>query len=413
MRIEDGNWINLDNLPHKNGKLQWRNCSGESADFCYRGVIDTLYVLKQIDEKRVLIRYKDSEYKLFKDSVRWSNLGSLFNFSTANNYKYSENQVIEDSYKIVSCKRLKQGTHNVKAYEILCLKCHNTFDVSEGNLDRGDRCPFCSHHKIIVGKTDLWTTNPEVAKMLKNKEDGYKYAAYSNKAVEFVCNNCGQGVGKKIIASVTQRGLGCQFCGRGRSYPNKFMYNLLKSLDVAFEMEKRFDWCIFPSYDKSYMSFGIYDFVVEEKKLILEMDGGLGHGHYVIKTGYYSLEDTIYRDEIKDKLAIENGYKVIRINCDYLQSNNRFQTCKVAVENSDFAKIYSLNNIDWSLIDKQAQGSILLDICELYNQGCSSGEISEILDYDLSSVIDYLHKGHELSLCNFIPQKIRRKKSWH
>lgn len=409
MRIKDGNWVNLDNLPHKNGKLLWCNCSGERVDFCYRGVEDTLYVLKQIDEKRVLIRYRDSCYELYKNSVRYCSLGRLFNFAVANNYKYDENQVIDNYYKIVSHKRLRHGPNEVKAYEILCLKCNNTFDVSEVNLDRGDRCPYCSHHKVIVGKTDLWTTNPEVAKLLKNKDDGYKYAALSNRKAEFVCLKCGQDVGAKVIASVTQRGLGCQFCGRGKSYPNKFMYNLLKSLGVSFEMEKRFDWCTFPNFDRSYVSFGIYDFVIEDQKLIIEMDGGLGHGSYVIKTSYYSVEDTAYRDEIKDKLAIEHGYKIIRIKCDYKKSNNRFQTCRIAIEKSNLAKIYDLNDIDWSSIDKQAQGSVLLDICELYNQGFSSGEISEMIDYDLSSVIDYLHKGHELSLCNYIPQKIRRK----
>lgn len=409
MRIKDGNWVNLDNLPRKNGKLLWRNCSGERVDFCYRGVEDTLYVLRQIDQKRVLIQYKDSQYELHKDSIRNCCLGLLFDFAVANNYKYSENQMIDDYYKVLSRKRLKHGNNDVKAYEILCLKCNNSFDVSEVNFDRGDRCPYCSHHKIIIGKTDIWTTNPEVAELLKDREDGYKYTAYSNKAVEFVCNKCGQDVGKKVIASVTQRGLGCQFCGRGRSYPNKFMYNLLKSLDVSFEMEKRFDWCVFPSYDKSYVSFGIYDFVIEDQKLIIEMDGGLGHGHYVIKTSYYSVEDTAYRDKYKDELAIEHGYNIVRIRCDYQKSNDRFQTCKSSVQKSDFARIFDLSNVDWTFIDQQAQGSVLLDICELYNQGFSSSEISEILDYDLSSVINHLHKGHELSLCNFIPQKIRRK----
>lgn len=410
MQIKDDNWINLDNLPHNNGKVLWRNCYGESVSFCYRGIEGVLYVLKQIDEKHVLVQYNNSQYELHKDSIRYCRLGQLFDFAVTNNYKYSENQVIDNYYRVISCKRLEQGIHNVKAYEILCLKCNQLFDVSEGNFDRGDRCPYCSHHKVIVGKTDLWTTNPEVAKLLKNKENGYKYSALSNKKAEFICENCGQNVGEKVIASVTQRGLGCQFCGRGRSYPNKFMYNLLKSLGVSFEMEKKFDWCTFHSYDKSYVSFGVYDFVIDEQKLIIEMDGGLGHGQYVIKSSYYSVEDTLYRDEMKDALAIAHGYKVIRVKCDYQKSNNRFQTCKDAIQKSDFAKLYNLNEVDWTFIDKQAQGSVLLDICELYNQGFSSSEIGEILDYDLSSVIDYLHKGHELSLCNFIPQKIRRKK---
>ncbi len=407
-------WIDLSNLPHSQKTISWKDCSNNKVEFLYRGCHDFLYVIKRIDVEHVLVRFNEKEFTLPIISLQRCCLGKLFDFAVKDNYTYKKNEVIlikNNKYRVVSQERLKQGKKSVKGYFLECFRCKKTFSLYEGNLFRGDGCPYCSHHKIDIGNTDLWSSRPDVACLLKNKDDGFKYAEFSNKSVSFVCKQCGNDVGKRVISSVSLRGLNCQFCGRGKSYPNKLMYNVLKSLNISFETEKTFDWCSFPSYsDATVISFGIYDFVIESMKLIIEMDGGIGHGHYVIKNSRYSIEDTIYRDSMKDSLALQNGYEVIRIDCNYMGKDNKDKICKKNILSSKLSSIFDLNAIDWDFVIIESQKNVLYEICEMYNQNLSSGEIAEILGYDVSTVIDYLHKGTELALCNFIPQKVRRKK---
>ena len=117
---------------------------------------------------------------------------------------------------------------------------------------------------------------------------------------------------------ISRYGFSCPCCSDGITYPNKFMSKLLQEIGIEFDREVTFDWCKFPCYiDNSVFDYGIYDFVIPEKSLIIEMDGALGHGKRIMNTvsrkkRKISLEETIYRDKMKDILAKENGYDLIR-----------------------------------------------------------------------------------------------------
>ena len=51
------------------------------------------------------------------------------------------------------------------------------------------------------------------------------------------------------------------------------------------------------------------------------MDGGIGHGNKSVHEKY-SIEDSIKIDNKKDELANQNGFILIRIDCNY--TYNRF-----------------------------------------------------------------------------------------
>lgn len=238
-----------------------------------------------------------------------------------------------------------------KSYRVKCLKCGNEFDISEANLDRGDGCNVCSNHKVKIGLNDLWTTRPDVASMLKDKDLGYTCMEFSNILADFVCPKCGKYIGKSYIHNVSRFGLSCKYCGRGISYPNRLMGNLLEFFDEDFDSEVYFKWCHFPNYyDENITSYGRYDFVVENKKLIIEMDGGYGHGNDPHPNSIYTKEELIYRDKMKDKLALENGYSIIRVDCNY-SSKNRLKYCSNNILNSELSIYYDFNNIDWNYIN--------------------------------------------------------------
>lgn len=102
------------------------------------------------------------------------------------------------------------------------------------------QCPCCGHNsgkgEPVIGENDLWTKRPDVAKLLKNPDDGYKFREHSGRKAVFKCPYCGNEQ-EEVIANVVGRGFFCRQCSDTRSYPNRFMGNLLKLLNVKATSE--------------------------------------------------------------------------------------------------------------------------------------------------------------------------------
>lgn len=218
-------------------------------------------------------------------------------------------------------------------------------------IDKKSGCPYCAGNVTVAGKNDIWTTNPEIGELLVNKEDGFKNTINSHKKVEFKCPICGE-VSIKSISNVSHQGLSCPICSDGISYPNKFMYNLLKQLKIDFVRE----------YAPKWANRKIYDFYIPSKRIIIEMDGGLGHGHRAYGD-FTSVEETKKTDEIKDKLANAHGIDVIRIDC--IKSDCNYIKDKIL--SSKLSNIINFENIDWNSIDIKSRGTLLKDIADLAN----------------------------------------------
>ncbi len=237
--------------------------------------------------------------------------------------------------------------------------------------------------------------------MLLDVDDGYIYGPYSNIKVPFRCPQCGNLIGEKYISLVSKNGVSCNYCGDGVSYPNKLMSQLLSELKIEFWPEHIFDWCKFKNYNDDSMTIGQYDFVIDSIKLIIEMDGGMGHGKGKHSSSKTSLAEQIYRDKEKDRLAKDNGYTLIRIDCDYT-NHSKFDYCKNNIIDK-LSTYFDLSHIDWNKLNKNALSSRMLKSIDMYNRGFSTVDISKTLKMDLSTIIDYLHKGTELKMCEFIP----------
>lgn len=414
MDTQNDNYSDLSNLSRKpSGAYDWKNSIGKPIDFKYRGHIGRLWIksINPENSRHVIITYNGSDYDMKKDSLLHCELGRLFNFAVAGNYMFDIGTIITDQTSSVKIlKQLRVTPRRYKAYLMECMKCHNHFEIREGNYSKGDRCPYCSNHKIKKGFNDLWTTAPDTAKYLTNPSDGYKYARVSNKKVDVTCYRCGTHIGMKTISDITLQGVSCPACSDGVSYPNRFLYHLLLLLGEQFRTEVKFEWCRFPNiYDHSKENYGIYDAAIFDKNILIEMDSGLGHGNNVYTNSVISSEELLYRDKYKTSLALQNGYKLIRIACDYYGSEDKFIICRDAIMNSELALIYDLSMVDWDVIDQKCQDSLVYKACDLYNSGLSSGEISEQLQMNLSTVISYLRKGNKIGICNYIPYKHKRK----
>jgi len=308
--------------------------------------------------------------------------------------------IINPNIKVIGKYRNSNTKINCK-----CKIDNYEWDAFPNNLIRGNGCPVCSNHKVMIGINDMWTTAPEQAKLLANSEDGYKYTQCSDKKVDWKCPQCGNIIKNKSIAKVYYRGLFCPYCSDGISYPERFMYNLLFQLDVNFEYQKKFEWCKYIYKTKQH--YGLYDFYLQDYNLIIETDGSLGHGNDNKMTGQLA-EESIYIDNIKDNLAEKHGIKLIRIDCQY-NNQQKFEYIKNNVI-LKLSMIFDLSNVNWNNIDKISQNSIMIKVCNYkkLNQNMSTTEIGKIFHLNRTTIREYLKRGSILNLCHYNSEEAKQ-----
>jgi hypothetical protein len=234
----------------------------------------------------------------------------------------------------------------------------------------------------------MWTTSPEIASLLKYPEDGYKYTRCSGAKVYFKCPDCGD-VSLKAISKVYTKGLKCQKCSDGISYPNKLARAFLSQLpvqNVTYEYSP--DWANLYKYD-NYFEY-------DNKKYILEMDG-IQHFEEV-KIYKRSLDDTRIADIEKNEMASEHDICVVRIDC----SISDIAYIKENIKQSLLGEIFNLTDIDWKLCEEIAQKNIGKEICNAY---CTiqrkTVELSKMFGLSRQTIEKYLKMGTSLGWCNY------------
>ena len=128
-----------------------------------------------------------------------------------------------------------------------------------------------------------------------------------------------------------------------------------------YEREKQFDWCHYTLKDKD--TFGIYDFyfVKDGKGYVVEMDGGF-HNNNNNMNGKTAKEQKQI-DKIKDRLAVEHGIKVIRIECE----SSELAYMKDKVINSELSELFDFSQIDFN------EKEIVNNVVKIYKRGETDG----------------------------------------
>ena len=280
-----------------------------------------------------------------------------------------------------------------------CLTCNHEWNVFPSSLTglKHSGCPICNGgtNTIIKGVNDMWTTNPELASLLADSNDGFKYSQCSGQKVKWKCPDCGKVTKPRKISNVYNQGLFCEHCSDNKSLPNRIMYNLLSSLNIDFDDEINFDWCKFELNNKKKR--GIYDFYFENngQKYIVEMDG-YWHENDNLMNGQSANTSQCIDDE-KDKLAIENGIIVIRIPC----VPSRTDVIKENILKSNLANIFDLTNINWNECFYKSIKSSMKNVCIDYNNGDSITDLVEKYKKDRGTIVKYLDYGTNIGLCNY------------
>ena len=214
-----------------------------------------------------------------------------------------------------------------------------------------------------------------------------------------------------ITESNLNDGKGCNACGDGVSYPEKFIYSLLEQLNVKFEMQfSNFDW----------INNIRYDFYIPSVDLILEVHGGQ-HGKFITKgelifvkkTKGFGNRDDIKIDAEKCWLAYDNGIEnYIQLDCNY----SDMEYIKNSVLNSELAELFDLSKVDWNKCNEFALGNLIREVCdywkehkEINGENITTKDVGEVFRLNRATVIRYLQKGTKLGWCNYDPKEESKK----
>lgn len=254
-------------------------------------------------------------------------------------------------------------------------------------------CPYCNGHKVLIGFNDLWTTRPDVAKLLANPDDGYKVTEHSNKKLWFECDKCHAKV-KRQVKQVSEYGFCCNSCSDGISFGEKIITSLLNQLGINFIHEALFEWS-----DRKR-----YDFYIESTSTIIEVHG---IQHYEEPRMFRrSLQEEHENDLYKYNMAMLNGIKhYIVIDCRYSDLD---YICK-SILDSDLNGLFNLRNIDWDECANVTLSSNLIIACDMYNDGINIDAIAANLNMHTSSIRSYLKRGTKLGLCSYDPENARKQ----
>lgn len=311
-------------------------------------------------------------------------------------WKYNVNDRVIDRKEDGSLKRditvLEQKIiKNKKWYKYRCNIC--SWDdgwVSENNfVQHKSGCSCCRGATIVKGINTVGDLRPDLIKYFKNKEDAYHYTIGTPRKAVLICPDCLSEV-EISINHLTSRGFHCKNCGNKTSYPERFVQQVLKQLNIEYDFQlsrKRFEWC------GKYK----YDFYLPKYNYIIEVHGGQ---HYPrTRNFFYTTYEKIHNNDIvKYELAKTNGIeKYIIINAS--KSENEYLKHSIMHELGNY---FDLNIVNWSKCGIDASKSILIEICKYWKQTKStSSQIGKHFNLSRTTVKNYLNKGAELGICKY------------
>ena len=279
-----------------------------------------------------------------------------------------------------------------------CDKGHEwSARASDRNKYESRCCTICVNKKVLKGYNDLFTTHPETASLLLNKEDGIKYTYGSKQRVNWKCLTCDEIIMDKSIDKVVSTGLSCPNCtSTSMRYPERLMYHFLKETNIEFIRQKSFEW----SENK------VYDFFIPSFSSIIETHGEQHYNGGFSSYGGRTLEEEQENDMHKQNLATTHGIdNYLVIDC----RTSNFEYIKNNIINSKLSDLIDLNLVDWHKINLNSQASMNVDILNYWNAGLSLKEIIEETKISRNTVSKILQNYHRLGKCVYDVNRGRKK----
>lgn len=388
----------LDDLPRKGGKLgkiDWENSAGFKVSFSYDNIEGEVEIIKyEKKSERLFITYNGKEFDINSTGFKNCRIGRILGKRTKE-FKIKIGQVFKDDKRdlVITDREYRDRVDNKgnnKYYKYTCNVCGWTEGwMVEGNLTgkRKHGCSCCRGFTIVEGINDIPTTAPWMVKYFQGGYDEAKmYTKSCGKKIKPICPSC-KNIREKFMTVndlYMKKSIGCK-CGDNTSYPEKFMYNILKQLNIKFETQlskTKFEWC----------KNKLYDFYLSEYNCIIETHG---RQHYERAKGFYkTLEEEQENDRCKERLAKENGIgNYIVIDCRH----SDLEWIKNNVLNSKLNELFDLSKVDWTKCEEFAINfNIVKEVCEYWNHKEdweTIKDLAKIFNCDPATIDSYLRKG--------------------
>lgn len=388
----------LDDLPRKGGKLgkiDWENSAGFKVFFSYDNIEGEVEIIKyEKKSERLFIIYNGKEFDINSTGFKNCRIGRILGKRTKE-FKIKIGQVFKDDKRdlVITGREYRDRVDNKgnnKYYKYTCNVCGWTEGwILEGNLTgkRKHGCSCCRGFTVVEGINDIPTTAPWMVKYFQGGYNEAKmYTKSCGKKIKPICPSC-KNIREKFMTVndlYMKKSIGCK-CGDNISYPEKFMYNILKQLNIKFETQlskTKFEWC----------KNKLYDFYLSEYNCIIETHG---RQHYERAKGFYkTLEEEQENDRCKERLAKENGIEnYIVIDC----RRSDLEWIKNSILNSKLNEFFDLSKIDWLKCEEFAINfNIVKEVCEYWNHKEdweTIKDLAKIFNCDPATIDSYLRKG--------------------
>lgn len=389
--------VYVEHLPRKKSNIDWKKSVGGLVKFTYDDIQGEVEIIGYEEHSKgcLTIRRKNDVCEIKTNNFLRCKIGKILKVKT-NEYLYNIGDIV-NGLKIIEQTRLSEGRNGKKAkgYKVECIIDKQISYKSESVLKRGIGCGVCSNKIIVKGINDIATTHPHLIKYFVHIEDVYTHSYSSGKKALIKCPECS--FEKEIrISSLTTQGFGCPRCSDGKSYPEKFIFNLLEQLSVDFEIE----------YSPIWANIKRYDFYVPELNCIIE-----AHGEQHYRDNKRNKERTLKEekenDELKKELAINNGInKYVVLDC----RKSNIEYIKNSILSSELNILFDLSKIDWLQCHEFACNNKVKEACDLWNSGIKSTvKIGDILGVSRGTVINYLKRGKALKWCDYNSKEVMSK----
>ena len=278
-------------------------------------LLDTKYV-----NGRTKMKYKCPQNHIVNTTYNSFMTGRRCNICS-NNQKYSF-EYINDYYLKNNCKLLE--TEYINRYTKMKFLCENGHirNSTFSSFSNGNRCGECSGNDKH--------TFESVYQYFKDNNLELIDTEYKNcmSKLKYLCINGHQ---SSITLNSLQKGTGCGFC---KNKTEAIVLEYFKNNSKTIIPQAKFIWC----KQKRNLRF---DFLLDDFKIILEIDG---KQHFSQVSNWESPKINLKNDIFKSKLAIDNGYKIIRIFQEDI-FGNKFNWQELLKESIEF-----LNNSDEYII---------------------------------------------------------------
>ena len=300
--------------------------------------------------------------------------------------KYGDEYEILEKYKGNKVKILIRHNSN---------KCNNhEWKIEPSNLLQGKGCPVCSGNITKLGINTIWDTDRWMVDLGVSEEDTKKYSSRSGQKITVKCPDCGREKKMMISHIYTYKSICCP-CGDGKSYPEKFIIELLNQLNVDFEVE----------YSPKWIENKRYDFYIPKFNMIIEAHGGQHYDKGFKSIGGRTFKEEQLNDKYKRELALQNDIKYyIELNC----SESNMNYIKHSILNSELSELFDLNKIDWTSCAEFANKNIVKEVCEYWSnkgENETTSDVGKIFSLHYSTISNYLKRGTRLGWCNYDPKE--------